>query len=217
MWIVAYLDQTLKDLERFCVGRMKYTVPLAIDTTFNISRFYFTQTAYKNVSLVSKETGKHPWFPGPLFVRRSETQEEFQYFWQAVKQKAPALKNLGLFGADEETAVYNGILSECHHETVHLLGLEHVKANVERKLDELKFPNASKYRIISDIFGGESAEKNGSLYECETEEEFLDKVSKFEKEWNAIEISSTRNNPPKFVPYFEKHKKDKIRECMVKM
>ena len=98
---------------------------------------------------------------------------------------------------------------------MHLLGLEHVKANVEQKLDELKFPNASKYRIISDILGGVSAE-NGSLNECETEEESLDKVSKFEKEWNAIEISSTRNNPPKFVPYFEKHKKDKIRQCMVK-
>ena len=107
--IVAYLDQTLKDLERFCVGRMKYTVPLAINTTFNISRFYFTQTAYKNVSLVSKETGKHPWFPGPLFVHRSKTQEEFQYFWQAVKRKVPALKNLGLFGTDEETAVCGGV------------------------------------------------------------------------------------------------------------
>ena len=83
--IVAYLDQTLNDLERFCVGKMKCIVPLAIDTTFNISRFYFTQTAYKNISLVSKETGKHPWFPGPLLVHRSKTQEEFQYFWQAVK------------------------------------------------------------------------------------------------------------------------------------
>ncbi|CAB4017990.1 Hypothetical predicted protein [Paramuricea clavata] len=195
---------------------MKCSVPLAIDTTFNISKFYFTQTAYKNVSLVSKATGKHPWFPGPLLVQRSKIQEEFQYFWQAVKRQTPALKNLGVFGTDEEAAVYNGILSECDGETVHLLGLEHVKANVERKLEELKFPNASKRRIISDIFGEALAEKNGSLYECETEEEFLDKVSKFKKEWNAIEVSSTRNNPPKFVANFEKHKEDKIRQCMVK-
>jgi hypothetical protein len=58
--IVAYLDQTLKYLERFCVSQMKCSVPLAIDTTFSIGKFYFTQTAYKNVSLFSKATGKHP-------------------------------------------------------------------------------------------------------------------------------------------------------------
>ena len=214
--IVAYLDQTLKDLERFCVGKMKCSVPLAVDTTFNISRYYFTQTAYKNVSLVSKETGKHPWFPGPLLVHRSKTQEEFQYFWQAVKRNTPELKNIGVIGTDEETAVYNGILSECDGETVHLLGVEHVKANVERKLDELKFPNPSKRRIISDIFGEASAEKNESLHDCVTEGDFLEKVSKLKKEWNAIEVSSTRNNPPKFVSYFETHKEDKIRQCMVK-
>jgi hypothetical protein len=102
---------------------------------------------------------------GPLLVHRSKTQEEFQYFWQAVKRQSPALKNLGVFGTDEEAAVYNGILSECDGETVHLLGLGNVKANVERKLEELKLSNASKRRIISDIFGGVLAEKNGSLYD----------------------------------------------------
>ena len=77
--------------------------------------------------------------------------------------------------------MYNGILSECDGETVHLLGLEHVKANVERKLDELKFPNASKCRIVSDIFGGALVENSGSLCECETEEDFLVKVSKLKR------------------------------------
>ncbi|CAB4005501.1 Hypothetical predicted protein [Paramuricea clavata] len=131
--IVAYLDQTLKDLERFCVSQMKCSVSLAIDTTFNISKFYFTQTAYKNVSIVSKATGKHPWFPGPLLVHRNKTPEKFQYFWQAVKREIPALKNLGVFGTDEKAAVYNGILSECDGETVHLLGLEHVNNNNNNK------------------------------------------------------------------------------------
>ena len=64
--IVAYLDQTVRDLERFCVGKTTSSVPLAIDTTFNISEFYFTQTAYQNISIVLKATRKHPWFPGPL-------------------------------------------------------------------------------------------------------------------------------------------------------
>ena len=133
--IVAYLDQTVKDLE---------SVPLAIDTTFNIGEFYFTQTAYQNISVVSKAAGKHPWFPGPLLVHRSKCQDVFKYFWQAVKRRCPALENLTVFGTDKETAVYNGILSECAGSTVDLLGEEHVKANIEKKLEELKFPNASK-------------------------------------------------------------------------
>jgi hypothetical protein len=210
--IVAYLDQTVKDLE---------SVPLAIDTTFNIGEFYFTQTAYQNISVVSKAAGKHPWFPGPLLVHRSKCQDVFKYFWQAVKRRCPALENLTVFGTDKETAVYNGILSECAGSTVDLLGEEHVKANIEKKLEELKFPNASKRRIITDIFGSpnsfsSSAKNSQCLCDCGSEEEFIQTVSRMKEEWMEIEKSPTRNNPPKFVSYFEKHKEEKIRQCMTK-
>ena len=94
-----------------------------------------------NLSLVSKKSGKHSWFPGPLLVQRSKTEEEFRFFWRSVKRESPALEMLSILGTDEEAAVYYGILSETLG-TVHLLGREHVKANIERKLDELKFPSA---------------------------------------------------------------------------
>ena len=48
-------------------------------------------------------------------------------------------------------------------------GREHVKANIERKLDELKFPSAQKQQIVSDILGGPKPTSDGCLYDCEDE------------------------------------------------
>ena len=94
-----------------------------VDTTFNIADYYLTQTCYLNLSLVSKTSGKHPWFPGPLLVHREGggNQDELKFFWQVVKRGCPALESLQVLGTDEETAVYDGILSKTKH-TIHLLG-----------------------------------------------------------------------------------------------
>ena len=40
---VLLLDQTLKNIERFCCDNTKNTI-LAFDTTFNIAEYYFTQS-----------------------------------------------------------------------------------------------------------------------------------------------------------------------------
>ena len=213
--VVAYLNQTLKDLERFCTTHHEKTSPLVVDTTFDISEFYYTQTAYMNLSLVSKKSVKHPWFPGPLLVHRSKTEEEFRFFWQSVKRESPALEMLSILGTDEEAAVYNGILSETLG-TVHLLGREHVKANIERKLDELKFPSTQKQQIVSGILGGPKPTSDGCLYDCEDENELVEKVARFKERWDEIERNTTRNDPPRLTQYFERHKEEKIRCHMTK-
>ena len=61
--LMLYFDQTLTDIERFCCQVSRFS-PLAADTTFNIGEYLFTQTTYKNLSLIRKDTGGHPWFPG---------------------------------------------------------------------------------------------------------------------------------------------------------
>lgn len=89
-------------------------------------------------------------------------------------------ENLGAFKTDKESAVHNGILSECNGKIEHFLGSEDVKANVERKLDAFNFLDAFKRHILSDIVGRALTQKNRSLHEtdCKTEEMFLDNVSK---------------------------------------
>ena len=209
--VVAYLDQTLRDVDRFCTNDPHS--PFVVDTTFNIADYYLTQTCYLNLSLVSKTSGKHPWFPGPLLVHRGKNQDEFKFFWQAVKRGCPALESLQVLGTDEETAVYDGILSETKH-TIHLLGVEHVMANVEKKLEELHFPPTQKRQIIDDIFGGPRTVSSGSLCESKSNEEFDNKVSEMKERWEEIEKKYTRNAPPKFVKYFSQHKEEKIRNSM---
>ena len=45
--MVAYTNQTIMDVARFCPClNAEYQSPLLIDTTFNIAEWYFTQTAF---------------------------------------------------------------------------------------------------------------------------------------------------------------------------
>ena len=166
-----------------------------------------------NLSLVSNTSGKHPWFPGPLLVHHEKGRDEFKFFWQAVKRGCLTLENLRVLGTDEESALYTGIMSETR-DTIHLLGIEHVQANVEKKLEEFHFPVRQKRQILDDIFGGPRSKEEGSLYDCKSNDEFDMNLSIMKKRWEEIERSCTRNVPTKFVKYFEQHREQKIRNTM---
>ncbi|CAB3980942.1 Hypothetical predicted protein [Paramuricea clavata] len=116
---VAYLQQSFTDIERFSTtsSNPRFSTPLACDTTFNIATYLVTQTMYKQMSVIGRESLKNPWFPGPFLVHRNQSMQEFSYFWQAVKRGNPG-----------------GILQETSGTTIHLLGKEHVQANVDKKL-----------------------------------------------------------------------------------
>ena len=94
------------------------------------------------------------------------------------------------------------------------LGVEHVMANVEKKLEELHFPPTQKRQIIDDIFGGPRTVSSRSLCESKSNEEFDNKVSEMKERREEIEKKYTRNAPPKFVKYFSQHKEEKIRNSM---
>ena len=62
-YYVLLLNQSLKDIERFCtitLAPTSFCSILAIDTTFNIGRHYVTQTTYQNLSIFRKYTLKAP-------------------------------------------------------------------------------------------------------------------------------------------------------------
>ena len=60
--IVAFLKATIDDTSRFCANDDIFSA-LSIDTTFNIAECYITETAFKYLSIVHKDSSKHPWFP----------------------------------------------------------------------------------------------------------------------------------------------------------
>lgn len=64
-------EQQLKDIERFCCNREPTTCSvLGIDPTFNLGDFYVTVTTYENLMVISRKTGKHPVFVGPMLVHQ---------------------------------------------------------------------------------------------------------------------------------------------------
>ena len=215
--VVAFTNQTLTDVSRFCTrsGSENNFSPLLADTTFNIAEYYFTQTAYQNLSLRKRDCVKHPWFPGPLLIHRNRTTEDFKYFWQAVKREHPELEGLHVICTDEDEALSGGILQETCG-TIHLLGLEHVQDSVERNLTDLNFLVRQRKLIQADIFGGPAMGEDGCLYDCEREEEFNQKSKVFKSKWDRIERSFTQNDPPKFCTYFSRYKEKQIREKMAK-
>lgn len=219
--IVAFLEQTLKDIERFCTKKAnpRETSTLCTDTTFNIAEFLVTQTTYQQLSVIRRDNLKHPWFPGPIAFHRDQKQEDFSYFWQAVKRGNPALSGILVLGTDKDKALSEGILQETEGSTLHLLGKEHVVANVQKKLVSLNFPLQQRRVIMQDIFGGVQRvdERDNCLYACESTEEYDVKVASLKVKWNEIEREHTRNSPPnKFSSYFETYKEKQVREKMIK-
>ena len=158
---VAYLQQSLTDIERFSTtsANPRFTMPLACDTTFNTANYLVTQTTYKQMSVIGRESLKNPWFPGPFLIYRNQSAQDFSYFWQAVKRGNPALSNILVLGIDEDEALSGGILKETSETTIYLLGKEHVQASVDKKLQSLNFPSLQRKIILSDIFGGSTCKE----------------------------------------------------------
>ena len=206
---MLFLDQTLKDIERFYCNNNRNTI-LAFDTTFNIGEYYFTQSTYQNLSLLHQNSNKHPWFPGPVFVHRNQRKEDFQYFWQSVLRENSALESLKLIGTDECEELYNGIMSQTKNST-HFLCVSHVRRNIEKKLSECLIPNMLQHRILEDIF------REKGLINEESLEDYDDRLVSVIEKWNEIEKHHTKNDPPgKFATYFMKFKAELLRSKIAK-
>ena len=63
---VAFTDNQIRDLRRFCCSGQ--TV-LGVDKTFNLSKAWVTATVFKHLAVLSRATGLHPVFIGPLFIQ----------------------------------------------------------------------------------------------------------------------------------------------------
>ncbi len=118
------------------------------------------------------------------------------------------LSNILVLGTDEDEALSGGILKEPSGTTIHLLGKEHVEANVDKKLQSLNFPSIQRKIMLSDIFGGSTCKEQDSLYGSENAEVYNCKLLHLNAKWLQIEKDQTSNCPPsQFVNYFESHKR----------
>ena len=216
---VLFLNQSLKDIERFCTNTLaptSFRSILAVDTTYDIGGHYVTQTTYQNLSLFRKDTLKAPWFPGPVLIHRHQEEVDFSYIWQAVKRSNSKLEDLALIGVDECQELVQGIIAQTHGETGNLLGKEHVLKNIPRKLENLSFPKRQTRWIINDIAGNPFEKEKNGLIQCKTKDEFDECYGNLRVKWIDIEKKYTTRKGTDFIMYFEKHKLNKVKENMSK-
>ena len=149
--IVIFLDQSIKDISRFCIynAPSNFFSPLSADNTYSVANHYLVQTVYQNLSVVQRDTLKSPWFPRPCSFVQQTVEEEHRLLWEAAKRSNSDLVALG---TDDDKAIYNVILGACDCLTQHILGLEHVRKNVSDKLKELHFPHAQAKNIMDNVF-----------------------------------------------------------------
>lgn len=73
-------EQILEIKIFFCTHR---TV-LCIDKTFNLGKVYVTCLVYKNVTVISKRSGGHPIFLGPLFLHNDSSTATYKEFFNCI-------------------------------------------------------------------------------------------------------------------------------------
>ena len=120
--MVLYFDQFSTDIEK-----LPTESPLAGDTTFNIGEYLFTQTTYKKLSLIRKDTGIYPWFPGPVLIHRRQREQDFSFFCQSLLRGNSELRKMKLPGINKCEELAHKVYYLKTIETQHILGLKHVK------------------------------------------------------------------------------------------
>ena len=111
------------------------------------------------------------------------------------------LSNILVLGTDKDEAL-SRILKETSGTTIHLLGKEHVQANVDKKLQSLNFPSIQRKIILCDIFRGSTC-KEDSFYESKSTQVYKCKLLQLKSKWLQIEKEHISNRPAsQFADYF---------------
>ena len=209
MMVLAF-DYTLDDLVRFCTGE-KHCV-LGVDPTFNLGKFDVTVTTYQHLLLELKSSPeKSPTLLGPMFIHVCKDFAAYHFFSSALVGQRPKLSSVQAFGTDGEMALENAFMAS-FPSAQHVRCFLHFKGNIERKLQELKIPNAVRLEVVKDVLGNPSKLESG-LVDAVSSEELDDQLSKFEGRWNELE--RPYNSPPFFYTWFVKHCRDNIAKYML--
>ena len=190
---ILYNNRQLTDIEQFCCEE-KNPVPLGIDTTFNLTDLWLTDTSYRNLRIVKVRDAKHPVFLGPCMLHFTKDASTFSRFFLGLNAGNPGLRELKAVGVDMEAAIFDGFEANVPG-IKRLVCVRHIKARDEvkaNKLLEKTGKSASvkakcKIDVINDIYG----ERNGSCFEyglaeSHDENDFNAKLNELKEKWNKL-------------------------------
>ena len=212
-----YTDKQLRDIELFCCNENDSdSSVLGIDTTFKLCDLWLTDTSYRNKRLVSRRSGKHPVFMGPVMFHFSKDEPTFRRFCAELISANPNILNLKKCGVDMEAAIYSGFKSVIPR-LMQLYCVRHLQQRdiiaIEKCAKSSQLPDSTKelYKseILWDIYGkrtGETFEKG--LADSTNENDMNRKLSDLKPRWDKL--------CPGFYAWFVKHRKSDFITSVIK-
>ena len=190
--LICYTSEQLLDMQNFL--KIDSERIIGIDRTFNLGSVYVTNMVYKNKKVISKETGDHPIFIGPLFLHWEGSFLSYHTFLSHVKARLQDnINTIDLrIGSDDEKGLTKAIDS-VFPEATRLLCTKHMKDNVADYLkNNIGSTDTERSDIIAKLFG------QGGLATADDSVDFDEK---------AKDIVAAH---PKFTNYFESRLKERL-------
>ena len=98
-------NRQLDEMVKNCTDSSNY-VPIGVDPTFKLGRFYATPIVFPLKMLVNKDTGKSPIYLGRFLGNQSLKFSNHHYFVSQVMGLRPSLKSTKAIGTDGEGPLY---------------------------------------------------------------------------------------------------------------
>ena len=214
---VLATDRQLDEMVRNCTDNSNY-VPIGVDSTFKLGRFYVTPIIFPLKMMVAKGTGKSLTYLGPLLIHQSLKFSNYHYFASQVMGLCPSLKNTKAIGTDGEGPLHEAFCG-VFPKAVHLRCFSHFQRNIEDKLKQL--PTNIVKEILHDIMGVTvGSDRFKGLVDAESEKDFREKLCDLKERWNQFEshhhcVPQGKLVQPVFYEWFVTEKTDVVVNCML--
>ena len=180
--VVCATEQQLTDIQRFCCNPQHFTV-LGVDPSFNIGKFCYTLTTYRNLMVVDKVTGKHPVMIGPILFHMRKLESSYKLLTSTMVNLNPNLSGLLSFGTDGEHNVAKAF-SDQFIFAVHMRCKKHLEDNIESAMVRIGIPAKIRREMLLDVFG---AQEGGTQYfglsDAVNASDFDEKLVLVEQKW----------------------------------
>lgn len=207
-------DSQLSDMARFCTDDKQFSI-MGVDPTFNLGEFSVTVTTYRHLQLLHGATKKHPVMLDPMFVHQRKTFELYHFLASNMVGLCPLLGSLRAFGTDGEKALGDAFAVQ-FRDASHLLCFLHVKERISAKIRDLGIGSECAKLFLNDIFG----QQQGThlfcgLVDCESSEEFDEKLELLKDIWNEREIIAVKG-VPEFHSWFTHYHATNMKSKMLR-
>ena len=179
---------------------------LGIDTTFNTTDLWLTDTVFKCRLIIRTSDMQHPYFLGPSMFHFRKTQQAFRRF-AAELALEDDVENIHFIGTDLDSALYNGFLS-VFKSASNLVCVWHLKKRDKAKLKELNANATACTVILKDIYGATiHTVKFDGLVDCHDADEFDSKLHAYKCTWDSL--------LPTFYSWFIGNRAELFKNCVI--